>query len=164
MESRHISDRAFIHTDEIMEHFHVPYDPSIQSTKIHGRIKTGFCRAWIGETERLIAQKPETLSFCKIVGIIDMPYLWESQIIIFYDNDYYNNFWDRNHEIQQWTRMETKRSLLTERNIKTKLPEMLIHEVNKDEEKDGREYVTHSDLWCYGELPARKGVTEYDER
>ena len=143
-----ISDRAFRDTDQAFEHFHVPSDQFIDSRKTSGKIKTAFCRAWIEETERLTRQKPIDVDFCKVVCFLCPTDLWSSQIIVFYDIDYYDSFWDRSNEYQQWCRCKTNRSLLAERNIKTNLPELLIRESIRDEED-----VFYFDLWFYGEWP-----------
>ncbi len=42
----------------------------------------------------------------KVVAVIDELYLWNSQIIIFYDEKYYNDFWDRKDSYQTWTPLE----------------------------------------------------------
>ena len=143
-----ISDRAFQNTDQAFEHFHVPSDQFIDSRQTSGKIKTAFCRVWIEETERLIRQKPEDVDFCKVVCVLCPTELWSSQIIVFYDKEYYDSFWDRSNEYQQWRKCETNRSLLAERNIKTNLPELLIRETIREEED-----IFCSDLWFYGEWP-----------
>ena len=145
-----ISDRAYLHTDQAYEHFHVPSDPFLDSPKTSGKIKTAFCREWIGATERLIERKPADIGFCKVVCDLCLPELWASQIIIFYDKAYYDSFWERNNEDQRWIRCTPSRSLLAERNIQTDLPELLIHETLRDEGE-----LFHFDLWYYGEWPAR---------
>lgn len=143
-----ISDRAFRNMDQAFEHFHVPSDQFIESCKTSGKIKTAFCRAWIEETERLIRQKPEDVDFCKVVCDLCPTELWSSQIIVFYDKEYYDSFWDRSNAYQQWCRCKTNRSLLAEHNIQTNLQELLIRETIRDEED-----VFRFDLWFYGEWP-----------
>lgn len=144
---RHINEfTPFLEIDGDYEHFHVPSDPFIDSLKTKGKIKTEFCRAWIRTTEKFILQKPIELSFCKVVAVIAVPYYWNSQIIIFYDEDYYNHFWDRTGPEQFWKKMEQNYSYCEERNIKTSLCEICYRETIID---DGT-FV--NDLWFYGEL------------
>ncbi|MBM7312001.1 MULTISPECIES: DUF3916 domain-containing protein [Streptococcus] len=87
--------------DALYDHFHVPSSPFIQSTKTRPAIKRQFCQGWEILTERFIAGKPEELRFCKVVSILCLPELWSSQLIVFYDQDYYERFfknprWHRN--------------------------------------------------------------------
>lgn len=136
----------FLETDDNYDHFHVPSDPFIDSLKTRGRIKTEFCRAWISTTERFILQKPNDLPFCKVMAVISVPYYWNSQIIIFYDENYYNNFWDRTGPEQFWTKIDQEYSFCKERNIKTAVREMCYQEKMIDDE------LFVNDLWFYGEL------------
>jgi putative nucleotidyltransferase with HDIG domain len=80
--------KPFQDTNCQYEHFHVPCSQFISSPKTYGRIKTQFCKAWLDKTAEIMEQKPDCLSFCKVVAVIDEFDLWESQIIIFYDKKY----------------------------------------------------------------------------
>lgn len=127
------------------EHFHVPSTPWIEFPKTSGRIKTAFCRKWIEKTEEFISQKPE-ISFCKVVAVICYPNLWDSQIIIFYDEKYYNSFWNRNGPYQVWTRIENTKSFVKTRGIETNLVETCYEEKIKEKDETHISY-----LWYYGE-------------
>jgi hypothetical protein len=70
-----------------------------------------------------------------------------SQIIIFYDQKYYDTFWNRHNEYQDWTRITNGSSLAKERNIHTDLKETGFKETLTDED-----YTYVSYLWFYGEL------------
>ncbi|MDQ0362280.1 DUF3916 domain-containing protein [Breznakia pachnodae] len=90
---KHINEfTPFLETDDRYEHFHVPSSMFIESNKTSEKVKTAFCREWLRKTESFISKKPKDLSFCKIVAVISVPYYWSSQIIIFYDEEYYNSF------------------------------------------------------------------------
>ncbi len=52
-------------------------------------------------TERFIAGKPEELRFCKVVSILCLE-LWSSQLIVFYDQDYYERFLRIQDGIEIW--------------------------------------------------------------
>ncbi|RHS51998.1 DUF3916 domain-containing protein [Clostridium sp. AM46-21] len=109
-------------------------------------MKTAFCKKWLEKTEEIIGNKPKDLPFCKVVAAITYPDVRESQIIIFYDEEYYNSFWDRKGPYQIWTRVDDKRSFAKERGIMTKLPEIgYIEELNDED------YYTKSNIWFYGE-------------
>jgi hypothetical protein len=131
------------------EHFHVPCGPFISSPKTSGTIKTDFCRAWLEKTALILEQKPKELSFCKVVALIDTADLWESQIIIFYDESYYREFWSRDSEEQTWTPLsENNGSFAKARNMKTSLKEKGYLELRRDEGVSRR-----SVLWFYGDVP-----------
>ncbi|MBQ6569100.1 MAG: DUF3916 domain-containing protein [Clostridia bacterium] len=145
-----ISYRAYLRTEQAFEHFHVPGDGFLDSLKTSGKIKTAFCREWIRETERLIAGKPRDIGFCKVVCVLCRQELYSSQIIIFYDEEYFNGFWNRAHNGQQWVRCTDDRSLTAQRNIQTNLPELHILETLRDGDE-----TFNFDLWFYGEWPER---------
>lgn len=84
-----------------------------------------------------------------MVAVIDVPYFCSSQIIIFYDKEYYDTFWDRNDNDQKWTVINnSKLSLAKERGIATDLTEIGYTETLMDE--DG--YYKNTELWFYGDL------------
>lgn len=106
------------------DHFHVPGGLFIDHPKTNGKIKTAFCRKWIQKAEEILAQKPKELPFCKVVAVIDTPYFSNSQIIIFYDKEYYDMFWERTGPEQIWKHIDDKNvSFVKERNIATNLLE-----------------------------------------
>lgn len=145
---KHINEfTPFLETEDRYEHFHVPSSMFIESDKTSGKVKTAFCREWIKITESFISLKPEDLQFCKIIAVISVPYYWSSQIIIFYDEEYYNSFWNRNGPEQFWEPIKQKYSFSKERNIETSLNEICYHEKIIDDE------VFECDLWFYGEYP-----------
>lgn len=137
----------FMKMDNEYEHFHFPGDFFIEVNKTSGKIKTAFCKKWIETAEKFILQKPKNLPFCKVVAVIPVPNFHSSQIIIFYSEEYYNSFWDRNGPDQFWTPLESEYSFCKQRNIQTLLAEKGYHERMVDEE------IYETDLWCYGELP-----------
>lgn len=138
----------FRDTSGLYEHFHVPCGPFIQHPKTSGRIKTAFAEAWLKKTEEILRAKPGELPFCKVTAIIKEPYFWESQIIVFYDREYYEGFWERNREDQVWNHSNVEGSFLKQRNLSVMLPEKAIQEVIYDEE-----CIKKSTLWIYGEFP-----------
>ena len=130
------------------EHFHVPCGPFISSPKTSSKIKTAFCKAWIKKTESIIKQKPSDLPFCKAVALIDSTELWDSQIIIFYSEDHYRSFWDRNTPEQLWTLIDnTEKSFAKEHNIKTELNEICYSETITEDDLNKT-----STLWFYEEI------------
>ena len=129
------------------EHFHVPSSVWIEMPKTSSKIKTLFCKAWIRKTEEILKAKPEGVEFCKVVCDLTVPNLWDSQIIIFYDRDYYDNFWNRHGGYQDWSRIKNGMSFIKERNIVTDLKEVGYKETITDEDK-----ISVSNIWFYGEM------------
>jgi len=140
--------QPFEYTDERQEHFHVPSDRFISLHKTSGRIKTAFCRAWLSKTAEIMEQKPDGLPFCKVVACIDERDLWNSTITIFYDEDYYNCFWERNSIEQTWTSVQCK-SFVQSRNIESNLKEKCCFETINDLDID---YHYKTKLWFYGDV------------
>ena len=129
------------------ECFRVPSDQFISSPKTYGKIKTKFCRAWLDKTAEIIYQKPNHLSFCKVVAVIDEFDLWNSQIIVFYDKNYYDSFWVRTSGEQIWQPIKKGKSFLKERNISSTLTEKGCVEIINDVD-----YSHETKLWFYGDV------------
>jgi len=147
---KHIDEfEAFQNADELFEHFHVPCAYGfINSQKTSSKVKTAFCKKWIETTERFIKQKPSKFLFCKIVSFISVSSFWDSQIIVFYDEAYYNTFWDRKTPKQFWAQIPDKNlSFARERGIQTSLKEIGYIETMKEDN-----YIHRDVLWYYGEL------------
>ena len=140
--------KPFENTNCQYEHFHVPCSQFISSPKTYGRIKTQFCKAWLDKTAEIMEQKPDCLSFCKVVSVIDEFDLWKSQIIIFYDKKYYNSFWSRTSGEQIWKPIESQgKSFIQERHIESNLKEKGYYEIISD-----FEYSHRTALWFYGDV------------
>lgn len=130
------------------EHFHVPSSQFISSPKTRGKIKTAFCKAWLDKTAEIIEQKPCGLSFCKVIALIDESDLWESQIIIFYDKNYYESFWSRDSVEQTWAPIfKEGMSFIQCRHIDTSLKEKGYYETIID-----IDFTHQTRLWFYGDV------------
>ena len=143
----------FKRTEGRCEHFHVPCSPWIEMPGTSGRVKTTFCKAWIAKAEEIVRNKPEGLPFCKVAALLSYPDLHESEIILFYDQEYYDTFWKRDWEEQKWTRIEGGRSFAGDRGISTGLHETEYFEEIFDEETDYTERIYTAHLWFYAEEP-----------
>ncbi len=83
-----------------------------------------------------------------MVAVIDELDFGESQIIIFYDENYYNSFWLRNTTEQTWNPIVKQgMSFIQERHIESPLKEKGYYETIVDSD------FTHKTiLWFYGEI------------
>ena len=89
-------------SNRLYEHFHVPSGTWLNSPSTAGSVKTAFCKAWLEQCQRFIQAKPTNLSFCRVVAVLCEPLLGESQIVIFYSQEYFETFWKRNYSDQSW--------------------------------------------------------------
>ncbi len=125
----------------------------INSKKTYGKIKTEFCRAWLNKTKEFIEQKPDNNKFIKIVAHINTEDLWGAQINIFYDEEYYLNFFKRNTNLDEHKLIDNK-SLKSMRNISSDLSEIGFKENYSYYDEDEDTYITIcNELWHYGEFP-----------
>lgn len=137
----------FVDIDAEYERFLVPSSPFIQAPTTSDEIKTEFCRMWLDKTTEIIAEKPRDLPYCKVVAMINVPNFWNSQIIIFYNEEYYSSFWNRSGPYQVWSPIASDASLKMERNIKTDLLEKGYAETISDEDES-----SGCLLWFYGDI------------
>ena len=130
------------------EHYHVPCGRFISSAKTSGKVKTAFCKAWLEKTAEIVKQNPPSLYFCKVVAVIDTGDLWYSQIVIFYDKDCYDSFWERHSLEQKWIPVaDTETSFALKRNIQTSLKEIGYIETIFDSDFNKK-----SAIWFYGDV------------
>lgn len=136
----------FTKTNKEYEHFHVPGTMFIEHNKTSAKIKKSFYKEWIRTAESFINQKPEIVPFCKVVALLSTPHLWSSEIIIFYDENYYTSFWERNTDYQKWTPIRGY-SFADIHNLNTDLYELGIHEIIQD-----NHIIFEEELWFYGDV------------
>lgn len=130
--------------DNIYEEFVVPGNNFLDVSPIS--IKRKFIIKWLEITEKFINNK-DNKRFCRIVGMIETKEISNSRIILFYDEEYYNNFWKREDSYQIWKRLDSKKSLKQRLNIQTNLKEIGFKETLNDDE-----FKYETELWFYGEL------------
>ena len=134
-------------SNRLYAHFHVPSGTWLNSPSTAGTVKTAFCKAWLEQCQRFIQAKPTNLSFCRVVAVLCEPLLGESQIVIFYSQEYFETFWKRNYSDQSWLPLNKGSSFTAKRGITTALTEMGYEETLL---VDGK--TIKSTLWFYGEL------------
>lgn len=130
--------------DNMYEEFVVPSNNFLNISP--NNIKRKFIIKWLEITEKLIKNKDNKI-FCKIVGIIETKEMSNSRIILFYDEEYYNDFLKREGSYQIWERLDLKKSLKRRLNIQTNLKEIGFKETLNDDD-----FKYETELWFYGEL------------
>lgn len=89
--------------NQLYWHLHMPCsDLLLNSPKTPSYIRSGCIKTIIERTKYLINIKPHSMRNSKVVAAISIPYLWDSQIIVFNDNEYFNSFFDRNDKHHKW--------------------------------------------------------------
>ncbi len=131
---------------EKSESYYVPCGRWLSMPKTSGKVKTRFCDKRLEKTEYLIKNKPVDKGFCKIVASIAIPDFWASQIEIFYDEEYYNQFFYRKGPLQAWTQIDNY-SFVKERNIKCGLTEKGYTLYIEDEDE-----TLKNEVWFYGDM------------
>ncbi|PQV63469.1 Protein of unknown function (DUF3916) [Abditibacterium utsteinense] len=84
----------------------------------------------------------------RVVVAVTLPKIWQSQIIIFFGEDYFGSFFERNTEAQRWTLMEGK-SLSRQWNLA--LPATFSERGYCEERKDEDEF-HRGQIWFIGQL------------
>lgn len=130
--------------DNVYEEFVVPSNNFLD--KSPNSIKRKFILKWLEITEKFIKHKDNN-KFCKIVGMIVTNGISCSRIILFFDEEYYNNFWKRENSYQTWKRLDSEKSLKQRLNIQTNLKEIGFKETLNDDD-----FKYETELWFYGEL------------
>jgi hypothetical protein len=133
--------------DDTYWHIHMPCsDILLNSPKSPSFVKVGCANIIIERTKHLINIRPKSMEATKIVGVINLYNLWSSQIIIFYDTEYFNQFFQRDSEYQKWIPIPTDYKRYFLRDIKD-LSVKGFKEIIKDED-----YEYNGELWFVGEL------------
>lgn len=95
-------------SDKEFWHFHIPVKKSFADSKrTPKKARKLLIQTLINRSEYLSTLKPSGNVFCKVVCIICKQELSRSQIIIFFNKEYFNSFFIRNDEEQVWILIET---------------------------------------------------------
>ena len=131
-------------------HLHLPVAQAfIDSTKTPSSIRRLCMQTLIDRVEHLrnIKQKPHRKS--RAVACLTLPNLWDSQLIVFFSEEYFSNFFRRNSPDQKWEELQSDRSITKEINltISKDLTEKGYLEHNNDEN-----WGSPGEIWFVGEL------------
>ena len=109
--------------DKEFWHLHLPVPESfIDSPRTPFSIRKLCVQTLIDRVSYLINLKPEDFKDCRVAASLSLPRLWDSQIILFIDRNYFNSFFNRDNEYQKWEIIQDKNLLSSWRlNIPEKL-------------------------------------------
>jgi len=93
--------------------------------------------------------KPRLEVNTRVLIFFDIPYLFNTQIDVFFWDDYFSTFFDRNGDYQKWQPIETNRNITKEFNLK--IPdEFKIRGYRETIVDDDQTF--ESEIWAIGEL------------
>ncbi len=130
-------------------HVHLPCAQGfIDSEKTPTNIRIKCIQALVNAAKQLIEKRPDSVT-AKVVVSICLPSLWDSQVIVFFSEDYYLNFFDRKSHDQEWRQIDNSNGIVKQFNIK--LPNGFLEKCyNEIIREDDEEF--HSKLVFIGEL------------
>lgn len=122
----------------------------ISSSKTPTAIKRKSMQILLDRAKHLISIKPKSHLRLRVVVAIDLPSLWNSQIIIFSGDSYFEVFFDRNDNDQKWLPLSKERNVMNEWNliVPNGMDCLGIRQEITDE--DGELF--ESEFWFIGEL------------
>lgn len=131
------------------DHWHMPCNEDfLNSSKTSPKIKKQAIQCMIDCAQHLYIIKPKEIDFCRIVCIFTIPHIWNSQLVAFFDVEYYNHFFDRKNDYQKWTEVRNP-SMKQQRNLRI-IPQFLEKCYLEEIDDSGETFKQY--LWIYGEL------------
>ena len=131
-------------------HLHMPISQRfIDSYKTPISLRRKYIQLIIDRVDFLINNKGVYDMEVRVVACINLPSLWDSQIIVFWNDDYFKSFFYRNTEYQKWISLSKERDICREWNIN--LPRNMTVKAYKEEIYDD-DLSYEGELWFIGEL------------
>lgn len=134
------------------EYWYMPLPVSqafIDSCKTPRKVKQLYIQTLLNQANHLIKIKPSDTHTYRVVTLISIENLWESQIIVFKNDDYFHNFFNRNNEFQKWISLSNKIDFWKTWGISICPTAQILHfqEVIYDEDA-----IDKKEIWFIGEL------------
>jgi hypothetical protein len=132
-------------------HLHLPVAQDfIASIKTPKAIKRLCIQTLLDRAEHLKRIKPPSNQKFRIVVAIDLPDLWNSQIIIFSGDSHFKGFFDRNDDYQKWIPLSVDRNMASEWDLS--IPDSMSCLGIREEIKDEDAELFENEIWFVGEL------------
>ncbi|PEJ07315.1 DUF3916 domain-containing protein [Bacillus wiedmannii] len=134
------------------EYWYMPLPVSqafINSCKTPRKVKRLCIQTLLNQAQHLIKMKPIDTHTYRVVVLISIENLWRSQIIVFKNDDYFQNFFNRNNEFQKWIPLSNKSDFWKTWGISICPTVQTLHfeEVIYDEDA-----IDEKEIWFVGEL------------
>ncbi|KOS26476.1 group-specific protein [Bacillus anthracis] len=134
------------------EYWYMPLPVSqdfIESHKTPRKVKRLSIQTLIDRVNHLIKIQPSDTHTYRVVALISIENLWRSQIIVFKNDDYFHNFFNRNNEFQKWILLSNEIDFWETWGISIfPTPQLLrFQEVIYDEDT-----IDEKEIWFIGEL------------
>ena len=136
-------------------HLHIPISQRfIDSYKTPVALRRKCIQLIIDRVEFLINNKLQSDIDTRVVACINLPSLWDSQIIVFFGDEYYKNFFNRNTEYQKWIPFSKERNIFKEWDLN--FPSSMKVKGYKEEINE-EDLSFEGELWFIGEIDAKWG-------
>ncbi|MGN5651613.1 DUF3916 domain-containing protein [Bacillus sp. Brlt_9] len=134
------------------EYWYIPLPVSqafIDSCKTPRKVKRLCIQTLLNQANHLIKIKPLDTHTYRVVVLISIESLWDSQIIIFKNEGYFHNFFNRNSEFQKWIPLANESDFWKAWEISICPTAQMLHfqEVIYDEDT-----IVEKKIWFVGEL------------
>uniref|UniRef100_B0T521 DUF3916 domain-containing protein n=1 Tax=Caulobacter sp. (strain K31) TaxID=366602 RepID=B0T521_CAUSK len=133
-------------------HWKIPVGRSLVSgRRARLAVQTRCAQVLIDAAAALAARKPKTLRHTRVVAIIDLPDMFASEICVFFEEAYFEEFAPRNSEDQTWTLSGD--TLARRWNLRTPqgFSEIGYHTVTRDTDFDPPRS-EEGEVWMIGEV------------
>jgi len=131
-------------------HLHMPVSQAfIDSASTPQPIRRTFIQAVLEAANKLRELKPtDKKQKTRIVASISLPSLFDSQITVFFDDDYFRTFFNRDSSEQRWTALPLKRDL--QRELLLNIPEG-FQQIGFHESISDADYRFEGEMWFFVE-------------
>ncbi|MES5955937.1 DUF3916 domain-containing protein [Bacillus fungorum] len=134
------------------EYWYMPLPVSqafIDSQKTPRKVKRLCIQTLLNQANQLLKMKPNDTNTYRVVVMISIADLWNSQIIIFKNDDYFHNFFNRNNEFQTWIPLSNEIDFWETWGISICPTAQTLHfqEIIYDEDT-----IDEKEIWFIGEL------------
>lgn len=144
----------FPHEEPDYWHLYLPASRSfIDSPKTPQAVKRLCIQTLVDRVHHLIEIKPQSKVPTRVIASIDLRNLWESQIIIFFSEESFKNFFNRNSVYHKWIPIPNSRSF--KKAWKLDVPRGLKIQGFKDV-ITGSDVSYVGEMWLVGEIDKSK--------
>lgn len=108
-----------------------------------------LCMESLLRTCAVLQQNKPSPCGARVVALIELPRFWSSRVIVFFDDTYYSQFFQRDNEYQSWSRSAAEASLFDVWQLpeSLRMKEVFYIERIPDEEGD-----QNNKLWFFGDV------------